>query len=135
MSLGDSNKKMSKSLGENSYIAIRDDETTITKKIKKAVTDEAGVKNLLELYSYFGKHKDYQKALDDYTDGKLMNSKLKDELSKAIIEFLKPVQTKIKELEGNPASVQKILADGEKKAQAIADQTMKQVRKKVGVDK
>lgn len=134
MSLNDSDKKMSKSLGESSYIAIRDDEKTIAKKIKKAVTDDQGIKNLLELYSYFGKHKDYQKALDDYTDGKLMNSELKDSLAQAIIEFLNPVQEKIKNLESDPDKVYVVLKNGEKKAQEIANKTMAKLRKKIGLE-
>lgn len=135
MSLNDPTKKMSKSLGDSSYVAIRDDEATIAKKIKKAVADEQGVKNLLELYSYFAKVEDYKTMLDEHKNGTLMNSKLKDELTKAIIDFLRPIQIKIKKLEANPNKVYKILEDGEKKAQAIATQTMQKTRKKVGLDK
>lgn len=135
MSLSTPDKKMSKSLGENSYIAIRDDEATITKKIKKAVTDEAGVKNLLELYSYFSNHNDYQTMLDEHKSGKLMNSKLKEELTKVLLEFLRPVQEKIKQLEKNPDKVYKILEAGTIKAQTIASQTMLEARKTTGLDK
>lgn len=135
MSLNDSNKKMSKSLGESSYIAIRDDANTINKKIKKAVTDEQGIKNLLELYSYFEEHQEYQKALDDFGNGKLMNSELKENLSNAIIKYLEPVQKKIKELKSDPEKVYKILEDGQKKANEIANTTMKEVRKKIGLEK
>ncbi|MFA6466614.1 MAG: tryptophan--tRNA ligase [Patescibacteria group bacterium] len=133
MALNNPAKKMSKSLGEASYIAIRDSEETIKQKIKKAVTDETGVKNLLELYSYFGDESKHKKMLSQHQEGKLMNVELKEELTKAIITFLTPVQKKIKALEKNPKQVEKILADGAKRAQKIAKQNMTAIRKIVGL--
>jgi len=133
MSLNNPQKKMSKSLGAASYIAIRDDSETIKQKIKKAVTDEQGVKNLLELYSYFGDKNKYQKMLSQYKEAKLMNVELKEELSQTIIKFLAPIQERIKELEKNPAKVNKILAAGAKQAQKIADKNMSEIKKLVGI--
>lgn len=135
MSLNDSTKKMSKSLGESSYIAIRDDAETISKKIKKAVTDEQGVKNLLELYSYFGDQKKHSKLAKDLGSGQLMNTELKDELTKTILEFLKPTQEKIKYYQAHPKEVEKILNDGAKEAQKIADKNLKEIKKIVGLKK
>lgn len=133
MSLSNPNKKMSKSLGEASYIAIRDDKATITKKIKKAISDNQGTKNLLELYSYFGEHKKHQQMVADYSHGKLMNAKLKEELTKSIIKFLEPIQKKIKTYKKSPAKVNKILAEGAKRAQKIADKNMAEIKKLVGI--
>lgn len=135
MSLNDPGKKMSKSLGETSYIAIRDDADTINKKIKKAVTDEQGVKNLLELYSYFGSQTQTDKMSKALKAGELMNSELKDELSKTIITFLAPIQEKIKYYQSHPKEVEKILADGAKKAQKIADKNLKEIKNIVGLNK
>ncbi len=135
MSLNDPNKKMSKSLGEASYIAIRDDAKTISKKIKKAVTDEQGVKNLLELYSYFGTKEQNDKMLKASKNNSLMNSELKTELSSAIVEFLKPIQAKIKYYQAHPKEVEKILNDGAKKAQKMADKNLKEIKKIVGLSK
>jgi tryptophanyl-tRNA synthetase len=133
MSLNNPAKKMSKSLGEASYIAIRDSQETIKQKIKKAVTDETGVKNLLELYSYFGDENKHKKMLSQHKEGKLMNVELKEELTTVIINFLAPVQKKIKALEKNPKQVEKILADGAKRAQKIASKNMAEIRKLVGL--
>ncbi len=132
MALNNPAKKMSKSLGPNSYIAIRDSEKTISQKIKKAVTNDQGVKNLLELYSYFDNKKKYEKMAKDYKSKKLMNVTLKEELAAAILNFLRPVQKKIKELEKNPAKVEKIMAEGAVSAQKIASKNMKEIRKLVG---
>ncbi|MBT4517047.1 MAG: tryptophan--tRNA ligase [Candidatus Komeilibacteria bacterium] len=133
MSLKYPDKKMSKSHGEASYIAIRDDEVTITKKIKKAVTDEQGILNLLELYSYFGQKEKYEEMMVLHKSNKLMSLQLKEELTKAVLEFLKPVQEKIAYYEDNESKVEKILRNGAKKAQRQADQTMAQVKQIVGL--
>ena len=132
MSLNHSDKKMSKSLGEASYIAIRDDEETVTKKIKKAVADEAGVKNLLQLYSYFGKKNKYQKMEKNLTAGKLLNSELKEELTLEILKFLAPIQKKITVFEGQPKLIEKIIKNGAKKAQKIANKNLSEIKKIIG---
>jgi tryptophanyl-tRNA synthetase len=133
MSLKYPDKKMSKSHGELTYIAIRDDEKTIIKKIKKAVTDERGILNLLELYSYFGEQSKYEEMMASHKAGKLMSIQLKEELTKVILEFLKPIQEKIAYYENNESKVEKILRDGAKQAQRQADQTMSQVKQLVGL--
>ena len=133
MSLKYPEKKMSKSHGETSYIAIRDNEKTIAQKIKKAVTDDQGVLNLLELYSYFGDPKKYEQMMNEHKARKLMNTTLKEVLTKAIWEFLQPIQEKITYYENNKSKVETILRDGAKEAQKIADQTMAQVKQLVGL--
>jgi len=133
MSLKYSDKKMSKSHGEASYISLRDDEKTVAKKIQKAVTDDQGIFNLLELYSYFGDDKKYQEMMSLHKSGKLMNVQLKEELTKVVIDFLKPIQEKIKYYESDKSKVEKILREGAKKAQRISDQTMTQVKQIVGL--
>jgi tryptophanyl-tRNA synthetase len=132
MSLSHSDKKMSKSLGEASYIAIRDDAETITKKIKKAVTDETGVKNLLQLYSYFGKKNKHLKMEKNLAAGKLMNAELKEELTKEIIKFLTPIQRKIALYEQAPQKVDRIIKNGAKKAQKIASNNITEIKKIIG---
>ena len=135
MSLHDPNKKMSKSLGEKSYIAIRDDKSVIKKKIKKAVTDDKGIKNLLEFYSYFGNAKKHQQMINDYKAGELMNSELKEELTRAITKFLEPIQKKIQDYEKSPKKVYAILEQGAKDAQKIADKNLAKVKKMTGLKK
>ncbi|RJQ35675.1 tryptophan--tRNA ligase [Candidatus Parcubacteria bacterium] len=133
MSLNNPIKKMSKSLGPASYIAIRDDKDTVIKKIKKAVTDEQGVKNLLELYPYFGDKKKHDQMTQEYKAGKLMNAKLKEELTISILDFLEPIQKNIKDYEKNPDKIYKILENGAKEAQKIASKNMLEIKKIVGI--
>lgn len=132
MSLNEPTKKMSKSLGPTSYIAIRDSEENIRQKVKKAITTEVGIKNLLELFSHFGDKKLLHKFTQDFKENKLMNSELKDALADSIINFLKPIQGKIKTLEKDPKKIEKIIQAGAKKAQKIAEKNLKEIKKIVG---
>lgn len=150
MSLNDPGKKMSKSLGESSYIAIRDDAETISKKINKALTETAvlsesiedimtpGIKlasgsmNLKILYLYITS---LEKAEKLFGNKKILNSDLKKELATEIIKFLTPIQEKIKYYQAHPKEVEKILNDGAKKAQKIADKNLKEIKKIVGLKK
>ncbi len=132
MSLNDPDKKMSKSLGVKSYIAIRDNASTVKQKIQKAITDDKGVQNLLTLYSYFGSKAKYMSMAKDAKAGKLMNSDLKKELTKVILKFLEPVQEKIDYYQKNPKQVDKIINQGNKKAQKIATQNLQDIKKIIG---
>lgn len=133
MALNAPDKKMSKSLGPASYIAIRDDTETVAKKIKKAVADKAGVENLLNIYKIFGDSKKYQDFVSQNKSGKLMNAELKDALTESLLKFLNPIQEKIKYYDTRPQEVAKILADGAKKAQIIADKNWVEIKKIVGL--
>jgi len=139
MSLTDPTKKMSKSLPQ-SYLSITDSPTLIKDKIKKAVTDSGreieytpkkpAIANLITIYHCFS-------GLSfDQIEKKYKNkgyAQFKDDLAKVIIKGLKPFQEKKKALEQKPAYVKKILDQGAKKAQAIAQKTLKQVKQKMGL--
>lgn len=133
MSLNDPLKKMSKSLGEASYIAIDDNDDAIIKKIKKAVTDETGIKNLLELYSYFAPAEKHQILLKKFKAKTLMNTELKDELTKNIIAWLKPIQEKIRYYQNKPQEVEKVLSQGAVKAQKEATKNLRAIKKIIGL--
>ena len=58
----------------------------------------------------------------------------KKQLANNIINTLKPIREKRKYYEENPEIVDKILMDGTKKAQEVAKQTMKKVKKAMRLD-
>jgi len=62
-----------------------------------------------------------------------MYSLLKREVHRAVMKDLDPVREKRKELETSPDRVKEILRDGAMKARAIAAETMKEVRERVGI--
>ena len=53
---------------------------------------------------------------------------LKNELTMALNEELRPLREKRAQLEKNPEYIRKVLLDGVEKARAIADQTLREVR-------
>lgn len=141
ISLNDPKKEMSKSLGEQNCINIADSAEIIRNKIKKAVTDSGkdikydekkkpAISNLLTIYHLFsGKPiKDLEKKYKNKG-----YAEFKNDLAEVIIKGLKPIQEKRKKYEKNPQLVEKILAEGAKKARKIAQQTMKEVKTKMGL--
>jgi len=141
MALNDPSQKMSKSLGPQSYIALIDSPETIREKIKTAVTDsgkeikydkesKAAISNLLTIYHLFS-----NKPITDIEKkyGNKGYAEFKKDLAEVIIKELADFQKKRKELEKNPKQVEKILADGAKKAQKIATATMEEIKKKMGL--
>ncbi|MBI4090799.1 MAG: tryptophan--tRNA ligase [Candidatus Komeilibacteria bacterium] len=140
MSLHDPNKKMSKSLGPKSYIALRDKPDIVRQKIAKAVTDSlegdttlGGGHNLLTLFKNFGPSQRYEEFERQHALKKLSYAELKRELAEALIAFLAPIQERQAYFEKHPAEVQGYLAQGAKRAQAIADKTLEEVRKIIGL--
>ena len=141
MALNDPSQKMSKSLGPQSYIALIDSPEAIREKIKTAVTDsgkeikydkenKAAISNLLTIYRLFS-----NKPITDIERkyGNKGYAEFKKDLAEVIIKELADFQKKRKRLEKNPKQVEKILADGAKKAQKIATATMKEIKTKMGL--
>lgn len=138
----DSAKKMSKSAkNPYNYIALLDSPDIVRDKIQKAVTDSGreivydiknkpGISNLLTIYSLFsGKSiKELEKEYQGIGYGKF-----KKNLAEVIVNFFSPLHKRIKDLENNKDFVEKILAEGAKKAGALARETMKEVKNKVGL--
>ncbi|MBU2575868.1 tryptophan--tRNA ligase [Patescibacteria group bacterium] len=138
MSPTDPTKKMSKSLGDKHYIALTDSADVIRKKIRSAVTDTSqgadspGVKNLFAILEAFDE--DAAKGFKmEHKSGSLKYSDLKDVVANTIIGHLAPFQERRRELEAEKERVAEILINGADQAQKIAQKTMQEVRKKIGV--
>ena len=141
MALNDPSQKMSKSIGPQSYIALTDSPETIREKIKTAVTDSGrevkfdeknkpAISNLLTIYHLFS-NKSITNIEKKYSNKGY--AEFKKDLAEVVIKGLTDFQKKRKELEKNPKKVEKILADGAKKAQKIATATMKEIKTKMGL--
>ena len=141
MSLQDPTKKMSKSDTDlNNVITLLDNPDVIQKKLKRAVTDSGkrilfdpekriGVANLINLYS--GLTGLEISAIESHFDGK-MYSDLKIELSELIIDILKPIQNDYQKLMRDRTFLDSIMENGRKKANKIANKTLRKVYKKIG---
>jgi len=143
MSLIDPTKKMSKSGGEKSYIALNDSPEAIKEKIKSAVSDVGGLSvqtggdNLLLIFDAFAETKDekaaYAKFKEEHNAGKLKYSEFKPRLAELIINHFADYRKKYSEISKNPEYVKKVLRDGVEKASAIAEKTLKEVKEKIGL--
>ncbi|MEK9174179.1 MAG: tryptophan--tRNA ligase, partial [Patescibacteria group bacterium] len=139
MGLDDPTKKMSKSApSEYNYISLTDDEATVLRKVKKAVTDSGsditysderpGLKNLINIYSLFS-DKTPESIVEMY-QGKGYGD-FKTDLAGVISNFLTPFQERLAGISDD--EVKKILETGAMKARAQAEAKMKQVRERVGL--
>ena len=143
MSLQDPNNKMSKSdENKNNFIALIDDEDTIIRKIKRAVTDSGaeivfsedrpGLKNLITIYSCYSDLS--PQDIEDKYVGK-MYSDFKRDLGELIAESLKPIRKKYLEIISEKEYLNKILSDGAEKASYLAQKTISKVYRKIGLIK
>ena len=125
--LGMDGRKMGKSL--NNSITFTDSPEMIKEKIKGALSDKIGGKNLLLLFEQFSDDKKlFEKFKKQYDSNVIKYSEFKPILAEAIIKKLKPIKEKREYYEKNLKSVEKILFDGTKKAQIIAKQTLATVK-------
>ena len=68
-----------------------------------------------------------------YISGQISYKEAKEILAETILEYFQPIRTRRQELAQNPEYVAEILAKGAKEANIIAEQTIQQVRKLVGI--
>lgn len=141
MSLTDPDKKMSKSLGPDNYIALADEPDDIRRKIRRAVTDSGGqgtemspgVRNLFGLLKIFGTGDEFTTLYDKYVNGSLRYVELKDTLAEAIIRELEPFRRRRAELSGDRALIRQTLALGAERARELAARTLAEVRSVIGI--
>ncbi|HEX2640624.1 MAG TPA: tryptophan--tRNA ligase [Pyrinomonadaceae bacterium] len=139
MSLADPTKKMSKSDEDaNGSILLLDDADTVTKKIKRAVTDSGteirfddsrpAITNLLTIYHLLtGKSVEESEA---HFSGKGYGQ-FKSELAETVVEFLRPFQDRVKHFDDE--TLLSILKPGAEKARTVASETLKNVYAKTGI--
>ncbi|MDD3005983.1 MAG: tryptophan--tRNA ligase [Candidatus Pacebacteria bacterium] len=137
MSLIDPSKKMSKSHGPKSYIAINDSPEVIENKIKKAVSATTYDEDVYDFYATlleeFGSAKNQEYFTAQFKDKGIKFSELKKALAEDISEYFRIFREKRAELEENPEQVIDILRRGAEKADIKAQETMREVIKKVGL--
>ena len=142
MGLNDPTKKMSKSeSGDTGTIFLEDDEETIRKKIKRAVTDsdgiiaydtqyKPGVSNLLTIYATL---------TNSSIDQTLAHFKgtnygtLKTEVADVVVAAIKEFQNRYFALRKNTKELDRIMAIGAEKASKVANKKLKQVYNIVGL--
>jgi tryptophanyl-tRNA synthetase len=144
MSLRDGTKKMSKSdPSDLSRINLTDDADTIAKKIRKAKTDPEplpseveGLKDRPEadnLVTIFAALAETSRAAVISDFGGRQFSDFKPALAELAVEKLAPIAAEMRRISGDRGFVDGVLKQGGERAEAEAEQVMKDVRRIVGL--
>jgi tryptophanyl-tRNA synthetase len=140
MDLQEPTRKMSKSIeSPQGTVLMADDPATIEKKFKRAVTDndgevrfdpagKPGVSNLLSILASAtgGDPAALADGYDQY-------GPLKADAAAAVVELLRPIQTRFAELSADPTAVAELLAKGADRARAVAEVTLARAQSAVGL--
>ena len=141
MGLDDPTNKMSKSEEAPGHaVHLLDPPDVIRSKIMKATTDSLreirfdedrpGIYNLLVIYELFTgmSRSDIEARFEGkgYAD-------LKRELGEAVVEGLRPLQSRYQELTADPTYIDSILTESASKLRPIAEKTLEAVKDKVGL--
>jgi tryptophanyl-tRNA synthetase len=132
--------KMSKSLDSpQGSVNMLDEAEVIAKKIKRAVTDtdnevrydvaaKPGVSNLLSILAA-STGRDPEALADSYDQ----YGPLKTDTAEAVVELLRPIQARLRELESDPAETSRLLTVGADKAREIASTTLARAKDNIGL--
>jgi tryptophanyl-tRNA synthetase len=141
MNLQEPNVKMSKSRGaESGTVLLLDPPETVRKKVKSAVTDSGsdvrydpdekpGISNLIELMTVVTG--DSIKDVEDRYDGSGYGQ-FKSDVADAVVTLLEPIQSRYREVRGDPAELQRLLRAGAGKARALAAPTLAAMYDRMG---
>ena len=138
--LQDPSSKMSKSLPDAGTALLLDEPKRLIRKIKSAVTDSGaqvtfdpegkpGVSNLMTIFSALTgrSFSDLEAAYAGKGYGEF-----KADLADVVVEFVIPVQEKVRHYLDDTAALDAILAAGAERARGVAVATMELVRERVG---
>jgi tryptophanyl-tRNA synthetase len=141
MDLQDPERKMSTTFGtETGTLYIRDSDKEMTKKVKSAVTDsgrevvrapdKAGIANLIEIEAVLGRvaPEEVERRFEGQGYGDF-----KAAVAETVVSTLAPIRDRYAQLASDTARLEGILEDGAAKARAIAEETMAEVRERMGV--
>jgi tryptophanyl-tRNA synthetase len=139
MSLDDPAKKMSKSDPAGALFLL-DDPDAIRRKVARAVTDSTGVVrfsteqpglfNLLTIIQVLTG--DSEEQIVGRFEGQGYRA-VKEEVAERVIEALRPLQTRYREFERDPDSVDAVLRHGAERARDIAAPVVQAVEERMGL--
>ncbi|HON38489.1 MAG: tryptophan--tRNA ligase [Desulfomonilia bacterium] len=141
MGLKDPMKKMSKTGDEEgNVLGVLDSPDEIRAKIMKAVTDplreirfdpdRPGINNLLVIYELFSGES--RAAIEQRFAGKGY-AQFKAELAETVIEGLRPLQLRFRELMEDQRYIGRLLEEGAGRIRPVAEETLSTVKEKVGL--
>ncbi len=120
-------------------VLLVDPPEVVAKKIRSAVTDSGrdvrrgegkeGIANLIELLSIASGESEDQ-IESDY-DGKGYGD-FKSDVADAVVEMLRPVRERYLELRADEAALRSILGAGAERARSVANETLAEMRRRMG---
>jgi tryptophanyl-tRNA synthetase len=140
LDLQDPSAKMSKSRPDAGTLYLADDAASITKKIRRAVTDaeneirydpeaKPGLSNLLAIHAEFTESTPEAVASEFAGQG---YGTLKAAVAESVVAFAEPFANRTRELLDDPAELDRLLAAGAERARAVAGPTLTDAYAKVG---
>ncbi len=140
MSLTDPTRKMSKSDGEKTYVAITDEPDVIRKKFMSAVTDTEpifsftnsgpAVKNLLSIYQAVTEKTSQEIEKEFFGKG---YKEFKETLADAVINTLKPIRERYLKIRQDDTTLRLTLGRGAEHASKAAGKTLHDMKQKMGL--
>ncbi len=140
MDLQHPSQKMSKSLqSPQGTIRLLDDDEAIDRKVRRAVTDtetevrydpaaKPGVSNLLEILGA-ASGKDPAELAHAYSSYR----QLKSDVAEAVVEMLRPIRARARELTDDMATVAAVLEEGAARAHEVASATYAKAAEAMGI--
>ena len=136
----DGSGKMGKSEGNAIYLI--DDESTIKKKVMKAVTDSGptvpnsekpeAIQNLFSLMDIVSEKETYDFFNDQYNNCAIRYGDMKKQLAVDINAFCAPIRERILEIQSNDAYLDEVARAGAERARISAQKTIREVREIIG---
>jgi len=140
MDLQNPTAKMSKSTDSpQGTVKVTDSPEDVRRKVKAAVTDSGrevvfaedkpAISNLLTIFSAASGRSipDLERAYAGTGYGEF-----KRDLADALVEFLRPLQERYREISSDPAGIERVLDAGAEKARSVATKTLATVYERVG---
>ena len=136
---GTDGQKMSKSYGNT--IEIFEPEASLSKKVMRMVTDSTPVEqpkdpekcNVFALLKLVASPDELAEWESRYRNGGMGYGEAKKRLAELLVDYFKPYRQKRADLENDIGHVKELLADGARRAKAVAAETLTEARKAVGL--
>lgn len=141
LSTADPTKKMSKSLGSKHYIGLFEEEASVRRKIRSAVTDSGrpddggtspGVENLLTLLTACDGRADAEQMRRDYFADRLRYMDLKTRTADAVVALTAQMRDRRAEVVQREKDLDGLIAAMAGRARAMAGETLALVREATG---
>lgn len=142
LSPADPSKKMSKSLGQKHYIGLFEDEASVRRKVRSAVTDSGapaegdkaspGIENLLVMLAACGRAEEADQMRQDYFAGTLRYVDLKGQTADALVALTAEMRDRRADVLRRVPNADELIAAMAEQAGAMAAETLALVREKIG---